>query len=194
VEIDASETTTLSVGATGAAPLSFQWYVGASGTTTSPIAGATSDSYTIAALTATTTYWVQVANGAGSANSTAATVTVSSVAAASRPSMSVNVALIGRTSTTRTVSVSGWAIDQGAPSGTGVDVVSLYAIGSNGGLEFLGLAQYGLSRGDSVPAQFRDSGFAAIVTITLPDSAVSVHVEARSTVTGANQPMTVAVP
>lgn len=67
---------TLSVGATGTAPLSYQWYVGTSGNTGSPIAGATSSSVTVAPGS-TTSYWVRVSNSCGSANSATATVTVS---------------------------------------------------------------------------------------------------------------------
>ena len=56
--IKSGKTATMSVVATGTAPLTYQWYKGASGTTTSPISGATSASYTTPALTATTSYWV----------------------------------------------------------------------------------------------------------------------------------------
>jgi Ig-like domain CHU_C associated len=67
---------TLSVTATGTAPLTYQWYVGPSGTTTNPIAGATASSFTTPALTSTTSYWVRVSNAGGSANSNTATITV----------------------------------------------------------------------------------------------------------------------
>jgi hypothetical protein len=73
--IKSGQTTTLSVVATGTG-LSYQWYVGASGTTTSPISGATSSSYATAALTSTTSYWVRVSNASGTADSTSATITV----------------------------------------------------------------------------------------------------------------------
>jgi len=75
-------TKTLSVSAAGTAPITYQWYVGNSGVTTNPIAGATASTYTTPALTSTTTYWVQVKSPADagcsttSANSAAATVTV----------------------------------------------------------------------------------------------------------------------
>jgi uncharacterized repeat protein (TIGR03803 family) len=65
----------LSVVASGSG-LSYQWYVGTAGTTTSPIAGATSSSYTTAALTSTTSYWVQISNVDGSANSATATISI----------------------------------------------------------------------------------------------------------------------
>jgi Ig-like domain CHU_C associated len=72
---------TLSVTATGTPAMSYQWYVGASGNTASPIAGATAASYTTPNLTASATYWVRItcpqqSCGTNSINSTAATVTV----------------------------------------------------------------------------------------------------------------------
>ncbi|MEA2416206.1 MAG: hypothetical protein QOI58_2863 [Thermoanaerobaculia bacterium] len=68
---------TLSVGASGTAPLSYQWYVGTSGNTGSPISGATTPSLTVTP-SSTTSYWVRVSNACGSANSGTATVTVQS--------------------------------------------------------------------------------------------------------------------
>ena len=67
---------TLTVAASGTAPLSYQWYIGASGNTASPIGGATGASVTVNP-TSTTSYWVRVTNACGSANSAAATITVS---------------------------------------------------------------------------------------------------------------------
>ncbi|MEO7101180.1 MAG: hypothetical protein ABI162_17645 [Luteolibacter sp.] len=72
--------TTLTVTATGTSPV-FQWYAGTSGTTTSPVSGAHSATFTTLPLSATKTYWVRVTNGAGSANSSTATVTVLAAAA-----------------------------------------------------------------------------------------------------------------
>lgn len=66
---------TLTVTATGTAPLSYQWYTGTSGNTSSPIAGATSSSVTVTP-TSTTSYWVRVTNSCGSVNSATATITV----------------------------------------------------------------------------------------------------------------------
>jgi hypothetical protein len=73
--ITAGSSTTLSVSATGTGPLTYQWFIGPSGVTTSPIAGATSSSI-IVAPSATTSYWVRVTNSCGSVTSTGATVTV----------------------------------------------------------------------------------------------------------------------
>ena len=73
--ITSGTSTTLSVTATGTSPLSYQWYIGTSGNTGNPISGATSTSVTVAP-TATTSYWVRVTNACGSANSSTATVTV----------------------------------------------------------------------------------------------------------------------
>ena len=75
--VTSGQSASLSVAATGTAPLSFQWYSGASGDTSSPIANGTSSFFTTPALTTTTGYWVRVSNSAGSVNSATAVVTVS---------------------------------------------------------------------------------------------------------------------
>jgi hypothetical protein len=73
--INGGQTATLSVVAAGSAPFTYQWYEGASGTTTTPV-GTNSASFTTPALTVGKTYWVKVTGGCGSANSNAATITV----------------------------------------------------------------------------------------------------------------------
>jgi hypothetical protein len=73
--IPSGQTATMSVVASGTG-LSYQWYAGSSGTTTSPIGGATSSGYTTPALTTTSSYWVRVSNSGGSADSNTATITV----------------------------------------------------------------------------------------------------------------------
>lgn len=67
--------TTLTVAASGTAPLAYQWYAGASGDTSTPV-GTNAPSFTTPALTATTQYWVRVTNSQGTADSATATVTV----------------------------------------------------------------------------------------------------------------------
>ena len=76
--ITSGSSANLSVTATGSATLAYQWYRGASGTTSDPVSGATSATLSIAP-TATTSYWVRVTNSCGSVNSAAATVTVNTV-------------------------------------------------------------------------------------------------------------------
>ncbi|HVG22587.1 MAG TPA: hypothetical protein VND45_00400, partial [Thermoanaerobaculia bacterium] len=62
--------------ASGSTPFTYQWYDGASGNTSNPIAGATSNTYTTPAITTTKQYWVKVSNSCpSSANSPAVTVT-----------------------------------------------------------------------------------------------------------------------
>lgn len=73
--INGGSSATLRVVASGTAPLSYQWYTGASGNTGSPIAGATGTSITVSP-TSTTSYWVRVTNACGSASSATATVNV----------------------------------------------------------------------------------------------------------------------
>ncbi len=55
----------LSVMATGATPLGYQWYLGIRRDTSNPIAGATSNIFTTPALTTATSYWVRVTNAYG---------------------------------------------------------------------------------------------------------------------------------
>ena len=69
------QTAALSVTATGTAPLAYHWYQGSAGDTSHPV-GSNAASYTTAALTTTTAYWVRVSNSCGHADSVAATVTV----------------------------------------------------------------------------------------------------------------------
>ena len=78
--ISSGQSVTVSVGASGTAPFSYQWYIGASGSTAFPVTGATSASYTTPALTTTTLYWVRVSNAAGTADSGTATITVNAPA------------------------------------------------------------------------------------------------------------------
>lgn len=81
--ITAGTSTTLSVSASGTSPLSYQWYIGASGNTTTPVPGGTGPSITVAPG-ATTAYWVRVSNACGTVNSGSATVTVNPQPPASR--------------------------------------------------------------------------------------------------------------
>jgi hypothetical protein len=75
--IASGQTSMLSVGATGTATLTYQWYQGPSGTTTHPILGAIGSSYTTPALMSTTSYWVRVSNGySPAADSMTATITM----------------------------------------------------------------------------------------------------------------------
>jgi Ig-like domain CHU_C associated len=72
VLINSGQSTTLTITATGDG-LAYQWYVGAAGTTTTPV-GTNSPSLTVTPA-ATTTYWVRV-SGCQVVNSSAATVTI----------------------------------------------------------------------------------------------------------------------
>ena len=74
-------TVALSVAATANSSevLAYQWYTGASGDTSAPVAGATAATLTTPPLTVTTSFWARVFGGSGCnsfANSEAATVTV----------------------------------------------------------------------------------------------------------------------
>ena len=78
VTIPNGERTQLKVTATGTGTLTYQWFQGQSGSTTSPVTGATGATFTTPALTATTRYWVRVTDSNGGVtNGPTATVTVS---------------------------------------------------------------------------------------------------------------------
>ena len=72
--VTAGGTKTLSVNATGTAPLSYQWYEGSSGNTAVPV-GTNSSSYTTPPITQTRSFWVRVTNACGTADSNTITVT-----------------------------------------------------------------------------------------------------------------------
>ena len=75
--INGGSTATLSVTTIGTEPITYQWYQGASGDTSTPV-GTNSATFTTPVLTATTSYWVRVTNPANPAgvDSSTATVTV----------------------------------------------------------------------------------------------------------------------
>jgi len=74
-EVQSGTAIALSVAASGD-DLTFQWYTGNSGDTTSPVVGATNGTLTTGALVVSTNFWVQVTNAGGSANSDTAVITV----------------------------------------------------------------------------------------------------------------------
>ena len=78
-EVQSGTAVVLSVAASGE-DLTYQWYTGNSGDTTSPFAGATSGTLTTGALTASINFWVQVSNSGGSTNSDTAVITVATPA------------------------------------------------------------------------------------------------------------------
>lgn len=104
VTINSGSTATFTVAASGTS-LAYQWYVGDSGDTSNPVSGATSNSLTTPALSATTSYWVRVSNAAASANSNTATATV--VVPPAITTHPASVTINSGATTTFTVSASG---------------------------------------------------------------------------------------
>ncbi len=75
--IPTGQTSTISVSVSGTSPLTYQWYSGNSGETTSPIGGPTSNNFITVNPTASTSYWVRVTGQcAPPSDSQAAIVTV----------------------------------------------------------------------------------------------------------------------
>jgi hypothetical protein len=84
--------------------------------------------------------------------------------------------------------ISGWAIDQGAPAGTGVDLIDVWAypVGVSTAT-YLGGGTYGIARPDVASyagaQQFTNSGFTLIAAIATPGT-YDLWVYAHSTVSG----------
>ncbi len=74
-EVASGASATLSVAASGD-DLTYQWYTGNSGDTASPVAGATTGTLDTGVLTSSTSFWVQITNAGGTADSETAVVTV----------------------------------------------------------------------------------------------------------------------
>lgn len=131
--ISAGGSVTLTVTATGT-PLTYQWYQGASGDTSKPIPNSNSPSITVSPGT-TASFWVQVSNACGSANSAAATITVSLTNAAATTATKlylVTCRLIDTRNTVilapgsvRTVTATGSC---GIPAGTNSIAINLTAV------------------------------------------------------------------
>lgn len=126
--IDNGQGMTLSVTAANGTPAyTYQWYIGTSGDTTTPISGATSSSY-VAAPTSTTSYWVKIADSTGaSANSSTAIITVNHV----NPTLALSGAASVNEGSTYTLNLSGTEI--------GTDSIGSWTInwGDGSGLQIL---------------------------------------------------------
>ncbi len=84
--ITSGQSSFISEGATGSGPLTYQWYLGNSPSTASPIGGPTGNSFISVSPTTTTSYWVRVTGQCGSpSDSQETTVTVTCAPIASGP-------------------------------------------------------------------------------------------------------------
>jgi DNA-binding beta-propeller fold protein YncE len=84
-----------------------------------------------------------------------------------------------------TFSVAGWAVEFNAATGSGVDIIHIWATAPSGVATFLGAASYGGSRPDVgawLGSQYTASGFS--LAASLPPGSYTVSVYARSTETG----------
>lgn len=108
VTINSGETTTLNVTATGTAPLTYQWYQGASGTTTTPV-GTNSPSFTTPVLTENKSYWVKVTNVANASGALSNTALVSVNQPAAISSNPASTAIVSGNPVNLSVNASGTA-------------------------------------------------------------------------------------
>lgn len=74
--ISTGQSSQISVVGGGTGPLTYQWYVGTTGNTTTPVPGGTNAQVSVSP-TSTTNYWVRITNSCGQADSNSATVTFS---------------------------------------------------------------------------------------------------------------------
>ena len=82
--------------------------------------------------------------------------------------------------------ISGWAIDVAAPSGTGIDTLHVWAVLPSGVPQFVGVATYGSSRPDigaAFGSRFTASGF-TLQASGLPPGDVTLAIFAHSLVSG----------
>ena len=83
--------------------------------------------------------------------------------------------------------VAGWAVDLGAPTGTGIDAVHVWAYPTSGAAAiFAGVASYGAPRadvGNAYGQRFTNSGF-NLAASNLPAGVYDLVAYAHSTVTG----------
>jgi hypothetical protein len=128
--ICSGSTATLTVAASGTA-LHYQWYQGTASDTSTPV-GTDSNSYTTAALTSNTNYWVRVTGTCGTADSRTATVTINAVTSITAGSPTDPAAICSGSTATLTVSASGAALHYQWYQGTASDTSTPVGTDSNG--------------------------------------------------------------
>jgi YD repeat-containing protein len=109
------------------------------------------------------------------------------------PVMAIEQPIVGATVKTP-FALIGWAIDSSAPTGTGVDLIHVYATPAGGSPSFLGAATYGQGRPDVAAlygARFTNAGF-TFSTVLTPGAYV-LTAYARSSATGVFNATTVNV-
>jgi hypothetical protein len=121
--------TTLTVAASGTS-LHYQWYEGTAPSTTTPV-GTDANSFTTPNLTSTTSYWVRVSNGCGTADSATATVTVTSGTSISAGSPADPTAICTGNTASLTVSASGSNLHYQWYQGTASDTTTPVGTDSN---------------------------------------------------------------
>ncbi len=120
-------------------------------------------------------------------NTWASAQTATFTVAASNPLIAIDTPAASAT-VGQPFTIAGWAIDTGAPSGTGIQYLHIYArpTGTSGQGTFLGFATYGGSRPDVgayYGAQFTNSGYGFSVSGLSP-GVYDLGVWALSTVSG----------
>ena len=191
--INAGQTATLTVSATGTPSVTYQWYQGATGNTATPV-GTNSSSFTTPALTATTAYWVRVSNVVGHADSQTATITVVAGTSATALTSSLNPSTFGQSVTfTATVTASGG----GTPTGTVTFTDGSNALGTvslSNGQASLSTSSLGAGSHSVVASYSGDSTYqasaSASLTQTVRIAGTSLNLTSNINPSGYNQSVT----
>jgi Fibronectin type III domain len=166
----------------------FVVYGTASGTYTTRLDAGNHTQFQIPALTDGQTYYfaVQAYNSDGELSDASTEINARVGPPVSSPAMSVDTPVNGATVRGDFV-LGGWAIDRGAPFGTGVDALHVWAYPAAGGTAvWIGTMPYGGLRNDvggAFGSQFASSGFTALVRLN--PGAWDLVVYSHSTVTNA---------
>jgi hypothetical protein len=123
----------LYVTATGDAPLSYQWYLGASGDTSNPVSGANADTYNTPALSGSASYWVRISNAVGHTDSGTVSVVVGNAPTITSPPGSAEV--VAGTDVQFSVSATGdgtlnyyWEFNGSSISGAHSSILQLHSV------------------------------------------------------------------
>src|SRR5581483_3455984 len=173
--INKGQSITLSVSISSSVAASFQWYIGATGNTSTPVGGQTSAAISVSPDN-TTSYWVRVSNGCDPpADSVTATVTVNGCPGVVINSISSSTTIVQGKSVSLSVSASGGSgVNVQWYSGSPGDISRPLPAGATVSVQPSSTASYWVRVSNSCGAVV-DSA-AVVVTVT-PCTAPSVDIQ-----------------
>ena len=161
-------TATLTVGATGTAPFSYQWYRGDLGSTATPV-GTNAPTFTTPALAVTTKYWVKISNPFGEIQSSSVTITVQANTAPTISDIAAQNVIVGRNTGAIAFTIGDAQTDASFLTLSGSSSNTTFV--SNASIVFGGS---GASRTVTVTPAIGQSGMATI-TLTVSDGSLTAN-------------------